>query len=148
MEPLVTIRQLEPEQVMLAFPLVREAVGGVTPDDWQDTASKLTGGGAETEAPGGIVVAERNGFPRALFTYEITDLLAPERQLLVRNLVVMEFVKRAEAARVLFDHMDVLANKYSCARVHVDLPKVSAWVRKNWEELARDELDIPFTCSD
>ncbi len=144
MEKLVTIRNLGPEQAMLAFPLAREAVGDVTPDRWRETVDKLAGEDACQDHPGGIVVAERNGFPRGLFTYEATDFLAVERLLLVRNLVVMEFVRRVDAASVLFDHMGELAEMFSCGGVHVDLPPVSAWIQNHWGQLARPELGVPF----
>jgi hypothetical protein len=146
MESLVTIRQLEPEQAMLAFPLVREAEIGVTLESWQDTARKLTC--TSSGRAGGIVVAERNGFPRGLFTYEVTKIETPKRRLLVRNLVVMELVRREAAAGVLFSRMAELAHDLSCVEVHVDVPKVSAWIRKQWDELVAPELGVPFTCSE
>lgn len=131
---------------MLAFPLVREAEAGVTLEAWQDTARKLTC--SKSGPSGGIVVAERNGFPRGLFTYRVIELSVSEHQLLVRNLVVMELVRREAAVGVLLSRMGVLAHDLSCAKVHIDLPQVSAWVREKWEELVGPELGVPFTCSD
>ncbi len=148
MEKLVTIRNLAPEQAMLAFPLAREAGENVTPDAWREIVVKLAGAGTNQDLPGGIVVAERNGFPRGLFTYEVTDCLAPERQLLVRNIVIMEFVRRVDAASVLFDHMAELALRLACRGVLIDLPPVSAWIRNHWDELVRPELGVPFVCGD
>lgn len=146
MEPLVTIRQLEPEQAMLAFPLIREAEADVTLESWQATARKLTC--SSSGASGGIVVAERNGFPRGLFTYEVTETGAAERRLLVRNLVVMELVRREAAAGVLFSRMGELARDLSCVEVHIDVPRVSAWVRNKWDELVDPEMGVPFTYSE
>ncbi len=147
-EKLVTIRNLGPEQAMLAFPLAREAACDVTPDRWREMVNKLAGNGACQDHPGGIVVAERNGFPRGLFPYEATDVLAPGRQLLVRNLVVMEIVRRVDAASVLFDHMGELAEMFACGGVHVDLPPVSAWIQNHWGQLVRPELGVPFAYGD
>lgn len=148
MEKLVTIRNLGREQAMLAFPLVREAASNVTPDGWCETVFKLTGDDADQEFPGGIVVAERNGLPRGLFTYQVTSFLAPDRRLLVRNLVVMEIICRMDATRALFDHMGELAVALDCRGVHVDLPPVSNWIQNQWHELAQPGLGVPFFCGD
>lgn len=148
MEKLVTIRNLGPEQAMLAFPLMREAFVDVTPDAWHEIVCKLTANDADQEYPGGVVVAERSGFPRGLFTYEATNFLAPERRLLVRNLVVMEIIHRVDAAGALFDHMGELAVALDCPGVHVDLPPVSNWIQSHWQELARPELGATFICGD
>ena len=147
-EKLVTIRSLGPEQAMLAFPLVREAMGHVTPDVWRETVIKLIGDDGGQEFPGGVVIAERNGFPRGLFTYEATHFLAPDRRLLVRNLVIMEIIRRVDAAGALFDHMGELARMLSCRGVHVDLPPVSSWIRGHWKQLTRPELGVLFVCGD
>ncbi|NQV21717.1 MAG: hypothetical protein HQ511_09905 [Rhodospirillales bacterium] len=146
MEARVNIRHLRPEQAMLAFPLIREVLAYPTADAWRSLALKLTDRGSRNDISSGIVVAERHGVPRGLFTYELTDGGEPTRHLLVRNFVVMEPVKRKDSARVLFDHMRELAHELACPEINVDLPLVSGWVRNYWDEFTRSEPGIVFRC--
>lgn len=144
METSVNIRHLRREQAMLAFPLIREVLTDITSDAWGRMARKLTDSGSQNDGSSGIVVAERHGVPRGLFTYELTDDAESKRHLLVRNFVVMEPVKRKDSASALFDHMRELAHQFACSEVHVDLPPVSGWVRSYWDEFASPEPGIVF----
>ena len=148
MEKLVTIRNLGPEQAMRAYPLAREAMGDVSPESWREMVNKLACEHSDRELSGGVIVAERNGFPRGLFTYETVHSDQTKQQLKVENLVVMEFVRRVDGASVLFDHMAELASTFGCSEVHVKLPPVSAWIKNHWDELARPQLNVSFCHSD
>lgn len=140
----VNIRHLRLEQAMLAFPLIREVLTDITSDTWGRMARELMDGGSRKDGSSGIVVAERHGVLRGLFTYELAEGGDSTRHLLVRNFIVMEPVKRRDSAHALFDRMRELAHQFACSEVHVDLPPVSGWVRNYWDEFARPEPGIMF----
>ncbi len=129
MKPEYLVRPLAAERVAQAFPLIRDAVGRVSLEEWSRFASALTAPG-EPDAPeraSGIVVAERQGYIRGLCTYQAQPHLGHGLVMLVHHLVVLEVVGRKAVADALLSAVDELAERQGCRALHVTLPLTSEW---------------------
>ena len=133
-------RTLPLERIDQAFPLVRDLAPDVDLARWHRFAEALAAQQSNGEfdtlsSPGGVMVAERAGYIRGLFTYQVLPDLEHERVLLVQNFIVLEVVRREAAAKALMTAAVDLARDLSARAIHVLMGLDAIWAIKLYEGL-------------
>lgn len=113
----VCVRRLRPDQIRLAFPLVREAGRCDSLEVWKGYAAEFLAGAADRARPSGIIAAEQaNRCIVGLFSFVVRPCLRFGRVLSVSELTVMAPFGRDAIAVRLLDAAAEIARQY---RVHV-----------------------------
>ncbi len=126
--------ELTGDRVAQAFPVVREIAADLTLEAWSAFARATVEGGADSEWPSGVIVADLDGYIRGLFTYRVTPDLRHGRTLVVSNFAVLHMVARKTLADALLDAVGELARRHRCAAVHAAVPAQSRWAVAYFED--------------
>lgn len=112
----VSFKPLTGEDVLLAFPLVRELDPALDLESWRAEAERLVSGERE-----GMMTARRNGFIRGLFRYRVKDGEVAAPELRVNGLVVMDMFGQNGVAEALVAAARGLAHSSAAALTVVEL---------------------------
>lgn len=121
------IRDLTPERIAQAYPVVREITHDLSLDGWSAFAQSLIEEEPRAAWPSGIVVADLDGYIRGLFTYHVTPTLDHGRTLVVRNFAVLQMIRREALADTMLGAVNDLAQDHECQAIHAHIPAASAW---------------------
>lgn len=122
MEKELQIVSLDCDTVLMALPVIREAVPEMTVERLRAYVENLTRNGVDSESPSGILATRsRNGYIRALATYRTTLELRWGRTLVVDNFLVPGALYNRMCACALLDALDALATKHHCVAIEVQL---------------------------
>jgi len=126
----ISIEMLAPEQIRAAYPLLRQAVPGLTLGAWLRMAPRVANPKRRGET--GIVIARRQGrpFPCGLFCYRMSRDLEHGAVLVADCFVGLDIVGPEDVLQALIAELDALARRLRCKAVH-------SVVRNGWPELAR-----------
>lgn len=123
------IETLSREQLASVYPLIREAVPGLSLTEWLRFARPLTG--ARRAEQSGIVAArrERRAFPCGLFCYRVDVDLCLGKVLAADHFVAIDLLDPGAVLAALVDELDVLARRLGCkavrSLVHGGAPEVA-----------------------
>lgn len=108
---------MRPEEAAPVFPLIREAIPGITPRTWQAFARRV----ANPRRAGreGIIVAHRptRPLPCGLFVYRRDRDLAHGPVLIAEHFVALDVLDPEPVMRALVDELDVLATRLGCVAI-------------------------------
>lgn len=114
--PAFTVRALAPDEILSAFPLIREAMPAIGLNAWTDFARRLTG---RRPANAGIIAAWREGrpFPGGLFCYRVDSTLGQGRVLIAEYFVAIDLLDPKAVLDALVAELDALGRRLDCAAV-------------------------------
>ena len=134
---------LSKKKVMQAFPLMREIDPGLELGVWINYAGRLT------KADGGlhgVFGAERDGYVRGVFCYEVSPDTSGAATLHIRNFVVLDMVQREAMADILYRAIGDIARGNGCRLVRVHLPRKSFWAAQRLEAAGYIVQPCDFAC--
>ena len=122
-----TVEPLPRAQIRAVYPLIREAIPGLSLAAWLRFAQSATGGasGASCVTEGrrnsqsGIIVARRegHGFPSGLFCYRVDRDPALGKVLVAEHFVAVDLLHPADILAALVDELDALGKRLGCKAV-------------------------------
>jgi hypothetical protein len=121
---IVTYKNLNKKNILQAFPLLRELEPKLDLDSWVKYANSMI---ESKEAVRGAFGAERDGYLRGIFCYEVLPDITHGRVLHVRNFVVLDMVERDMIAKTLYRSIGNLAAQNQCNTVQVHLHPQCQW---------------------
>lgn len=137
------IAPLTPERVDQAFPLYRELAPGLSLADWRLLAARFQGGGA---TPGrGFIAAQRAGYLRNLFSFEICPSLSG-RVLMIDHVVILDPAAPRDLAGAMHDYVLALAQRYDCRLAVVSLTAAASWLQADWRDGDGSRGGVPLAC--
>lgn len=137
---------LTEDQLDLAYPLAREANRNLSLDDWRRFARTRVTTGLDAAAPTGILLAERSGYLRGLAVHDLAEI-GGVPILLASSIVVFDSTREQRLALDLLGGLLRIAESARCARVHVELPRSSQWLRARWSDPRGRVFRLPVECS-
>lgn len=140
---IISFGALNRQKVMQAFPLMREVDPGLELGTWVDYANHLI---SDEGGSHGIFGAERDGYVRAAFCYEVMPGAGGRAVLNIRNFVVLDMVQREAMANILYHAIADLALRNACKKVRVHLPPKSSWAAPHLEEAGYQVEFCGFAC--
>jgi len=124
------VEPLPREQIRAVYPLIREAIPGLSLAAWLRFAQGAMGGrtagamgGRATAArrgnQSGIIVARRqgHGFPSGLFCYRVDPDPALGKVLVAEHFVAVDLLHPADVLAALVDELDALGKRLGCKAV-------------------------------
>lgn len=145
--PNFSLKPLSPDDVALAYPLVRMAMPDVQLEDWRSYVTCLLSAGG-----GVLTLVAPDGGIHALACWNVEQHLRHDLVLKVDTFVAFELSHRAPARAALCDGLQALADELGCATVLFTLesrglipthsPLLEAW-RKLGSELDAVQLARP-----
>jgi hypothetical protein len=114
--PAFTVRSLAPDEVLSVYPLIREAIPGISLSAWTEFGRRLTG---RRSGNAGIMAAWREGrpFPCGLFCYRVDSTLGQGRVLIAEYFVAVDLLDPKGVLEVLVDELDALGQRLDCNAV-------------------------------
>jgi hypothetical protein len=112
-----TVEPLTRDQIRAVYPLIREAIAGLSLTAWlrfaQNAISARRGGQA------GIIVARREGhdFPSGLFCYRVDPDPALGKILVAEHFVAVDLLHPEDVLAALVSELDALGGRLGCKAV-------------------------------
>ncbi len=113
-----TVEPLTRDLIRAVYPLIREAIPGLSLSAWLRFAQAATGGRRGCQA--GIIVARRNShdFPSGLFCYRVDLDPRLGKVLVAEHFVAVDLLHPEEVLAALVAELDALGNRLGCKAVH------------------------------
>ncbi|HUB13105.1 MAG TPA: hypothetical protein VMB34_14230 [Acetobacteraceae bacterium] len=110
------VRALTPDQILEAYPLIREAMPEIDLSAWTNFARRLTG---RRLSHAGIMAAWREGrsFPCGLFCYRVDKTLGQGRVLIAEYFVAVDLLDPKAVLAALVEELDALGRRLNCNAV-------------------------------
>jgi hypothetical protein len=143
----LTTRELPPESLPQAWPLVREIVDGATLENWCAFGRAVLSPDTAAFTRRGIVVVERGRTIRGLVTYRTTQAPARGRTLLLSNAVVLDLVLGERIAQLLHSAVLDVARRENCRALVLETVPRMAWIGKIWAAASCDANGLPVSLS-
>lgn len=115
------VRQLMPERIPEAFPVVAMLDEDITIQRWSDYASAMVGPKGRNESHGILTLEDRLGRIIGLSVYVIRPDLQRSRILVIENFAVVTLIGVQHAASILLSSIERLARDRACRYVAVSL---------------------------
>ncbi len=119
---------LSGDQVLQAYPLVREAANQPSLDAWQAYVSALAETRGATTSGGVLGALSPDGYVLALCTYRVGLDLEDGRILTVDNLIPSGMPGHQLLTAILFQAIENLAKTYECEAIRVSCPVTRGWL--------------------
>ena len=112
-----TVEPLPRNQVRAVYPLIREAIPGLSLSAWLRFAQGATG--ARRRGQAGIIVARREShdFPNGLFCYRVDPDPALGKILVAEHFVAVDLLHPDEVLAALVAELDALGKRLGCKAV-------------------------------
>jgi len=112
-----TVEPLSRDQIRAVYPLIREAIPGLSLSAWLRFAQAATG--ARRGGQSGIIVARREGhdFPNGLFCYRVDPDPALGKLLVAEHFVAVDLLHPDEVLAALVAELDALGERLGCRAV-------------------------------
>jgi hypothetical protein len=112
-----TVEPLARSQVRAVFPLIREAIPGLSLAAWLRFAKGLAGPRKSPHA--GIIVVRREShdFPSGLFCYRVDPDPALGKILVAEHFVAVDLLHPADVLAALVEELDALGKRLGCKAV-------------------------------
>ena len=112
-----TVEPLARDQIHAVYPLIREAIPGLSLASWLRFARGTTGQKRNIQA--GVMVARRDGrdFPSGLFCYRVERDPALEKILVAEHFVALDLLHPADVIDALVGALDGLGKRLGCHAV-------------------------------
>ncbi|HSR72807.1 MAG TPA: hypothetical protein VLL72_10550 [Kiloniellales bacterium] len=111
------IKDLKPDRVAQAYPLVQAALPRVSLDAWRHYASTFLTGG-QTARCGILTVVDVQDCIVGLCVYRIESDLAHGRVLIVDHIVALDLFRRAAVIAEILSGVEHLARSAGCSAIH------------------------------
>jgi hypothetical protein len=138
---------LSRDQVHTVFPLIREAIPGLSLSAWVRFARNATSRRRRDHA--GIVVArrEQRNFPSGLFCYRVDPDPGLGRVLVAEHFVALDLLHPEEVLAALVQELDALGKRLDCKAVRgiVHRPEVAGGLTKAGHAAVGSILGKPLT---
>jgi hypothetical protein len=113
----ICVEPLARDQIRAVYPLIREAISGLSLSGWlrfAQTATSVRRGG-----PAGIIVARRVGhdFPSGLFCYRVDRDPALGKILVAEHFVAVDLLHPDDVLAALVAELDALGERLGCKAV-------------------------------
>ena len=115
--PSFTVEPLSRNQIRAVYPLIREAIPGLSLTAWLRFAQAATS--PRRVANAGIIVARRehHDFPNGLFCYRVDPDPALGKILVAEHFVAVDLLHPADVLAALVDELDALGKRLGCKAV-------------------------------
>ena len=125
-------RQLTPNQIAQAFPLVEILDAGLTAEQWSNYATALTGSSGRLSDRGIITVQNDQGVIYGLSAYWLRRDLRRGNVLEIENFAALDLMGGRSAARTLLGALEKLARRRNCSCISINLldPHMRRWLRE------------------
>ena len=112
-----TVEPLPRDQIRAVYPLIREAIPGLSLTDWLHFAQKARGGRRGGQS--GIIVARREShdFPSGLFCYRVDPDPAQGKILVAEYFVAVDLLHPDAVLAALVAELDALGQRLGCKAV-------------------------------
>jgi hypothetical protein len=112
-----TVEPLSRDQVRAVYPLIREAIPGLSLTAWLRFAQSATGARRGNQA--GIIVARREShdFPNGLFCYRVDPDPALGKILVAEHFVAVDLLHPDDVLAALVAELDALGKRLGCKAV-------------------------------
>ncbi len=112
-----TVEPLPRDQIRAVYPLIREAIPGLSLTDWLRFAQKARGGRRGGQS--GIIVARREShdFPSGLFCYRVDPDPALGKILVAEHFVAVDLLHPDDVLAALVAELDALGKRLGCKAV-------------------------------
>src|SRR5271165_3844014 len=112
-----TVEPLSRDQIRAVYPLIREAIPGLSLAQWLRFAQGATS--PRRAAHAGIIVARREShdFPSGLFCYRVDPDPAHGKVLVAEHFIAVDLLHPADVLAALVDELDALGNRLGCKAV-------------------------------
>jgi hypothetical protein len=112
-----TVEPLARDQVRAVYPLIREAIPGLSLTAWLRFAERATG--ARRSGQAGIIVARREShdFPNGLFCYRVDPDPALGKILVAEHFVAVDLLHPDDVLAALVAELDALGQRLGCKAV-------------------------------
>lgn len=122
---------LRGDRILQAYPLIREAAGEVSVEEWRAYVKTILGAkNRDVEARDIVGICSSNDYLRGLFTYRVVPDVRHGRTLDVEYFVVESVFSPREIAASLMTGVEDVARKEICNAVHAHLPSGPNWLVK------------------
>lgn len=125
------LRDLSPDRVFLAYPLIRNALPTASLADWQTFAGSWLAERDDKDS-GVLAVENESGVIIGLVAYQVRTDIEHGRTLSACNLVAFELLDRRRVAELLVEGLEAEAARLNCRAIHIDLPAVEGHQRPPW----------------
>jgi len=116
MNDFITAARLDPDQVRMAYPIVRSLLPALESGEWERLAARLIGSG--TSEDHGIIAARNEaGYFAGLCFYEV-ERDATGARLVAHHFVAFDVTNRAPVAAALLDAVEKVAGELGCVAIH------------------------------
>jgi hypothetical protein len=111
------VEPLSRDRIRAVFPLIREAIPGLSLSAWLRFAQGATGVRRGTQS--GVIVARREGhdFPSGLFCYRVDPDPALGKVLVAEHFVAVDLLHPADILAALVEELDALGKRLGCGAV-------------------------------
>ena len=130
-----TSRPLNAELALKAYPLVRVIRADLSLDDWTDYVNRhadAVSGGAN--ARGIVALMNHLEYLNGIFSYEVRPEPYRDPVLHVRDVVVLDILKRCRAAEALERAMVETAARHRCAAIRTAVDQDDPWLKDYFRE--------------
>jgi hypothetical protein len=112
-----SVEPLARDQVRAVYPLIREAIPGLSLTAWLRFAQNATA--ARRNGQAGVIVARRSGhdFPSGLFCYRVDPDPALGKILVAEHFVAVDLLYPDDVLAALVAELDVLGQRLGCQAV-------------------------------
>ncbi len=121
------IGPLESDRAALAYPLVRDIIGGASLDEWLRYVEALTAPSASQARESGIIIAERHGYIRGLFSHSVKRSLLCGRVFVLDEFAVLEMAGREGVIAALMKTAREMARRRGCQALYANIPPDAEW---------------------
>lgn len=125
-------KQLTPNQIAQAFPLVEILDAGLTAEQWSDYATAFTGSSGRLKDRGIITVQNDQGVIYGLSAYWLRHDLRRGNVLEIESFATLDLMGGRSAARTLLRALEKLARRRNCSCISINLlnPHMRRWLRE------------------
>lgn len=125
----IDLAQLGAARVLQAYPLVREAMPGISLEAWCAFANSILRERRRIGNASGIVVAcSENDYLRGLFAYRVAPDVRYVRALFVECFAVSGLFSPLDVALALLDGIEEVARENRCQAVYTEPPSLLDWL--------------------
>jgi hypothetical protein len=112
-----TVEPLPRDQIRTVYPLIREAIPGLSLTAWLRFAQYATT--TRRKAQTGVIVARResHGFPSGLFCYRVDPDPELGKILVAEHFVALDLLHPADVLAALVEELDALGKRLGCKAV-------------------------------
>jgi hypothetical protein len=145
-----TVEPLPREQIRAVYPLIREAIPGLSLSAWLRFAQGATATRRrQSGVRSGIIVARREGhdFPSGLFCYRVDPDPALGKVLVAEHFVAVDLLHPADVLAALVEELDKLGKRLDCKAVRsvVHQPDVEGGLAQAGHEMMGSILGKALT---